>query len=342
MQSRRHAVALAFAALLSVAAQAQTYPSKPVRVVVPFPPGSGADIVTRIVVPRLADALGQQFVVDNRAGAAGHIGAEVVAHSAADGYTLLFTPASIAVSRALYTKLNYDLEKDFDTVALAASAPFVLVVHPSLPVKTLKDLVALAKARPGQLLYASTGNGGTPHLATELLKRDTGIDIVHVPYKGTPAAVTDLIGGQVQLMFANTLSVLPLTQSGKLRAIAISGAKRSGAAPQIPTVAESGVPGFDAATWFGILAPHGTSKDIVARLSSETVKIVQTSTVRNALLAQGADPIGMPAEQFAAYLKAEIAKWEKAVKATGVKIGGSVSVWARVTRAYYARHYEVE
>ena len=301
-------------------ASAQSYPAKAVRIVVPFPPGAGADIVTRLITAKLGSAFGQQFVVDNRAGAAGHIGAEVAAHAAPDGYTLLSTPASIVISRSLYPKLNYDIEKDLDPVVLIASAPFVLVVHPSLPARNVRELIALARAKPGELYYASTGNGGTPHLATEIFKMQAKIDIVHVPYKGTPPAVTDLLSGQVQLMFANTLSVLPHVRSGRLRALAISSIKRSAAAPELPTVAESGMPGFDVSTWFGMLAPRGTPKEIIDRLDGEVRKIVQMADVRARLISQGADPIGSTPEEFRAYLKSELVKWEKAVKAVGVRI----------------------
>ena len=307
-------------ALAIAHANAQSYPTKPVRVIVPFPPGSGVDIVTRLVTPKLADGLGQQFVADNRAGAAGNIGAEVAARAAPDGYTLLMAAASIAISQTLYRKLNYNLEKDFEPVALVASAPFVLVVHPSLPAGNVKGLVALAKAKPGGLTYASTGNGSTPHLTTEIFKLQAGINLVHVPYKGTPPAVTDLIAGQVTMMFANTLSVLPHVNTGRLRALAISSGKRSAAAPELPTVAESGMPGFDTSTWFGMLAPAGTSKDVVARLSGELRKIVQLPDIRKQLISQGADPVGTTAEQFGAHLRAEIAKWGKAVKASGARV----------------------
>ena len=301
------------------AACAQNYPSKPVRVVVSFPPGSGADIVARTVTPRLTEAFGQQFVVDNRAGASGNLGAEVAAHAVPDGYTLLFTPASVASSQALYAKLGYNLEKDLLPISMIASAPFVLVVHPSLPVKTVKDLIAMAKAKPGQLLYASTGNGGSPHLAMELFKMQAKIDIVHIPYKGTPPAVTDLIAGQVSMMFANTLSVLPYVNSGRLRALAISSAKRSAAAPALPTIAETGMPGFEATTWFGMLAPAGTPREILGRLTGEIRKVVQNKTVADALIAQGADPIGSTAEEFQARIRADIDKWARTIKAAGVR-----------------------
>ena len=306
-------------AVIASAAVAQSYPTKPVRVVVPFPPGAGADIVARTVMPRLADAFGQQFVVDNRAGAAGNLGAEVAAKAPPDGYTLLFAPASVASSQALYPKLGYSLEKDLEAVSMAAAAPFVLVVHPSLPVKSVKELIVMAKAKPGQLLYASTGNGGSPHLATELFKQQAGIDITHIPYKGTPPAVTDLIAGQVSLMFANTLSVLPYVNTGRLRALALSSAKRSAAAPSLPTIAESGMPGFDSTTWFGVLVPAGTPRDIVSKLGTEVRRIVHTKAVAEQLIAQGADPIGSTAEEFNARIKSDTAKFTAIIRKGGIR-----------------------
>jgi tripartite-type tricarboxylate transporter receptor subunit TctC len=306
-------------ALFASAACAQSYPTKPVRVVVSFPAGAGVDIVARTVMPKLADALGQQFVVDNRAGASGNLGSEVAAHAPPDGYRLLFTPASVASSQALYSKLNYNLVKDLEPISMVAAAPFVLVVHPSLPVKNVKELIAMAKAKPGQLLYASTGNGGSPHLATEMFKQQAKIDITHIPYKGTPPAVTDLIAGQVSMMFANTLSVLPYVNSGRLHALAISSAKRSAAAPTIPTIAENGMPGFDSVTWFGVLMPVGAPRDIVVKLNTELRRIVQTKAVTDQLIAQGADPIGSSAEEFAARIKTDIAKWTVIIKAAGIR-----------------------
>lgn len=301
-------------------AGAQDYPAKPVRVVVPFPPGAGVDIITRLITPKLASAFSQQFVVDNRSGAAGHIGAELAAHAPPDGYTLLLTPASIVISRSLYPKLSYDIEKDFDPVVLIASTPFVLVVHPSLPIKNVKQLIALAKAKPGELYFASTGNGSTPHLSTEVFKLRAKINITHVPYKGTPLALTDLLSGQVQMMFANMLSVLPFVKSGRLRALAVSSGKRSPAAPDLPTVAESGLPGFEAATWFGMFALAGTSKGIVTRLNAEVRKILSMPDIRERLISLGADPVGSTPEAFRAYVKSELVKWAKAAKAAGVGI----------------------
>jgi tripartite-type tricarboxylate transporter receptor subunit TctC len=317
--SRPHIVGALALALLASAAAAQNYPAKTVRVVVSFPPGAGVDIVARTVMPRVAESLGQPFVIDNRAGASGNLGSEVAAHAPPDGYTLLFTPASVASSQALYPKLGYNLLKDLEPISIVAAAPFVLVVHPSLPVKTVKELIAMAKARPGQLLYGSTGNGGSPHLAMELFKLEAKIDITHIPYKGTPPAVTDLIAGQVSMMFANTLSVLPYVNSGRLRALGISSAKRSAAAPSIPTIAETGMPGFDSTTWFGVLVPSGAPREVIIKLGTELRRIVQTKAVADLLIAQGADPIGSTAEEFAARIKSDIAKWTVTIKAAGIR-----------------------
>ena len=301
-------------------ANAQSYPAKPVRIIVPFPPGAGADITTRLFAPRLSEALGQSVVVENRAGAAGNIGAEVVARAAPDGYTLLTAPASIAISQTLYKKLSFDLLRDFQAVSMLASVPFLLVVHPSLPVKNVKDLIALAKARPGQLNYASTGNGSSPHLTAEMLKMQARIDAVHVPYKGTPLAVTDLLTGQVSFMFANALSMLPHVNSGRLRALGVTSAKRNAATPQLPTMAESGLPGFESGTWYALLAPAGTPREMVARLSAEIGKLTQHPDIRKKLVAQGAEALTMTPGETAAYIKSEVAKWGKVVEASGAKV----------------------
>jgi tripartite-type tricarboxylate transporter receptor subunit TctC len=313
---------LAPALLLAVAApaQAQPYPAKAVRLVVPFPPGSGADITTRLFAPRLSEALAQPVVVENRAGAAGNIGAEAVARAAPDGYTLLVAPASVAIGQTLFPKLAFDLVRDFQPVAMLASVPFVLVVHPSLPVKSVKDLVAFARARPGQVNYASTGNGSSPHLTGEMLKMQARLDVVHVPYKGTPQAVTDLLTGQVSFMFANALSVLPQVNAGRLRALAVTSARRSAATPQLPTVAESGLPGFESGTWFAVLAPAGAPREAVAKLNGEIARLTQHPDIREKLAAQGAEAITATPEQTAAHIRSEIAKWGKVVKASGAKV----------------------
>jgi len=307
-------------ALLAAQSQAQSYPVKPVRVLVGFPPGAGVDITTRLFMPELARAFGQQFVVDNRPGAAGNIAAEIAAKTPPDGYSLLSASAPIVMSQALYSKPNFNLERDFDPIAMMASAPFILVVHPSLPARSLKEFIALAKSKPGQMSFASTGSGSTPHLSMEMLKSQAGINLLHVPYKGTPQAVIDLLSGQVQAMFANTLSVLPQVKSGRLRALAISSARRSAAAPELPTVAESGMAGYESGTWFALLAPAGTPREIVNRLNAELGKIVATAEMKAKLLDQGADPVTMTPDQFRAFLKSELAKWTKVVKTVGIKL----------------------
>jgi len=307
-------------ALAATLAAAQPYPAKPVRIIVPFPPGSGADITTRLFAPRLSEALGQPFVVENRAGAAGNIGAEAVARAAPDGYTLLTAPASIAIGQTLYQKLPFDLARDFQPVAMLASVPFVLVVHPSLPVKSVKEFIAFARSRPGQVNYASTGNGSSPHLTAEMLRMQARIDVVHVPYKGTPQAVTDLLTGQVSFMFANALSVLPQVNAGRLRALGVTSAKRSAASPQLPTVAESGLPGFESGTWFAVLAPAGAPREAVTRLGAEIAKLTQHPDIREKLSAQGAEAVTMTPEQTAAHLRSEVAKWGKVVQASGAKV----------------------
>ena len=305
--------------VLSANTCAQTYPLKTVRIVVPFPAGAGADTTTRLFTPKLTEALTQQFIVDNRAGAAGNVGAEAAARAAPDGYTLLVAPASLASSQSLYKNLPFDLARDFEPIAMLASAPFVLAVHPSVPVKSVRELIAFTKSRPGQINFASTGIGGTNHLSAELFKSMAGIDIVHVPYKGTATAVPDLIGGQVSMMFTATLSSLPHVKAGRLRALAITGTKRSLAAPELPTVAESGLPGYESVTWFALLAPTGTARETIARLNAIIVKIGQTAEIRDRLVSQGAEPLGSTPEQLGAFIRSEITKWGKVVAASGVR-----------------------
>ncbi len=298
---------------------AQGYPERPVRIVVPFPAGAGADATARLFTPKLTEALGQQFIVDNRAGAAGNIGAESASRAAPDGYTLLVAPASLASSQSLYKKLNFDLVQDFAPIAMLASAPFVLAVHPSVPAGSVKELIAFAKFHPGQINFASTGVGGVNHLAGELFKSMAGIDIVHVPYKGTSTAIPDLIGGQVSMMFTSTLSSLPQVKTGRLRALGISSAKRSLAAPELPTIAESGVPGYESSTWFALLAPAGTSRAIIGQLNAMLTKIAQSPDIREHLITQGAEPQSGSPEQVGAYLRSEITKWAKVVTASGAR-----------------------
>jgi tripartite-type tricarboxylate transporter receptor subunit TctC len=306
----------------AVRAQAQVpaYPSKPVRVIVALAAGSGADLVARIVTAKLAEIFGQQFVIENRGGAGGNIGVEAAARAAPDGYTLLTISAGQAINPALYPKLNYNLEKDLEPIGLMAYAPLVLVVHPSLPVKSVAELIAFAKARPGKLYYASSGNGSSPHLAAEMFKAQAGVNIVHVPYKGSPQAVTDLIAGEVSLVLLAPSTVMSHVQSGRLRALAVCGRQRSVAAPGLPTMAEAGLPGFEAGTWTALLAPAGTAPDIITRLNRELANIVRAPDVRDRLAAQGFDALSSTPAEFAAYLRSEIAKWGKVVKATGVRV----------------------
>jgi tripartite-type tricarboxylate transporter receptor subunit TctC len=298
---------------------AQSYPTKAVRILIGFPPGAGSDIVTRLLTPGLTKALGQPFIVDNRPGATGNIAAELVARAPADGYTLLNVTATLAVNQSLYKKPPVDLLKDYEAVALLATLPFVLVVHPSLPVRSVKALVAFAQARPGQVSFASTGQGGSPHLTGEMLRTRAALNLLHVPYKGTPQATTDLISGQVTMMFANTASILPSVNAGRLRALAISSAGRSSAAPHIPTMMEAGYPGFDSGTWFGLAAPAGTPREPMQRLNAEVNRVVQQQDVREKLAAQGAEPLSGSAEQTAAFFRSEIDKWAQVVKAAGLK-----------------------
>ncbi len=316
---RAHLTMFAAGALLAAVAGAQSYPVRPVRVIVNFPPGAGVDIATRIVTAKLGEALGQQFVIDNRAGAAGNIGVELAARAAPDGYTLLSGTAAIAISQTIFSKISYDLNRDFAPVAMIASAPFVLAVHPALPAKTLQEVIALAKARPGQLTYATPGTGSSPHLAFELFKMQAGIDVLHVPYKGMVPAVTDVIGGSVSMTLGNTLTVMPNVRNGRLRGIAITTAKRSAIAPELPTFSEAGLPGFQSGTWYAILAPAKTPRDIVAKLNSAVIKIVHEPDVSAKLLAQGAEPLNATPEQMREFLSAEIVKWGKVAKASGAK-----------------------
>ena len=317
-QYRRPALAVALL-VAAGGAGAQQYPQKPIRMLAISAPGGGTDLLARTYSQGMADALGQTIVIDNKPGGGGIIATETLAKSQPDGYTLLMTNTSHSVLPSLHKKLPYDVLKDFAPVSLVALTHSLLLVHPSMPVKSVKDLIAMAKAKPGQLLYASTGNGGSPHLATEMFKQQANIDITHIPYKGTPPAVTDLIAGQVSMMFANTLSVLPYVNSGRLRALAISSIKRSAAAPSLPTIAESGMPGFDSVTWFGLLAPTGVPREAINRLNPELRRIVQSKALADLLIAQGADPIGSSAEEFAARIKADIAKFTVIIKTAGVR-----------------------
>jgi tripartite-type tricarboxylate transporter receptor subunit TctC len=312
-------IAIMLCALTATAAE-QIYPQRPVRVIVTFPPGAGSDVATRLVATKLGETFGRQFVIDNRAGAAGNIGVDLAAHAAPDGYTLLSVTAAAAISQSAYRKVSFDLARDFAPVAPLASAPFVLAVHPSVPAKSLKELIEIAKAKPGQYSYATPGSGSSPHVAGELLKLELGINLLHVPYKGTVPAIADVIAGNVSMALANTLVALPAVKSGRLRAIAITSATRSSMAPDIPTVAESALPGFQAGTWYGLLAPKGISRDIVATLNREVSRIVQLPDIREKLAALGAEPMTGTPEQFGAFVRSEVARWAKVVKAARIQL----------------------
>ena len=298
---------------------ARDWPTRPVRLIVPFPPGSGVDIVSRHVAPRLSEGLGQPVVVDNRGGAGGVVGAEVAAKSPADGYTLLMGTAGILTVVPALAKVNYNVQRDFSPVSVVASVPSVLVVHPSLPVKTVRDLVTLARSRPGTINYATTGNGTLPHLAAEFLRLRASIDIVHVPYKGSAPAITDLLGGQVEMFFANMLSAMPHITSGRLRAVAVSSVKRSAVLPAIPTMIEAGYPDFEASTWFGLLAPSGVPPEILQRLHAEVVKLLAGKELQQRLASEGAVVVGNTPAEFAAYIRDETEKWTRVVKAAKIR-----------------------
>jgi len=313
-------VSIIAGSLLACACIAQPYPLKPVRVIVNFPPGAGSDIATRLVTAKLTEMMGQQFLVDNRAGAAGNIGIEVAARAAPDGYTLLTATAAAAISQTMFSKIPFDLNRDFTPIAMIASAPFVLAVHPAVPAKSLQELIVLAKSRPGQLSYATPGTGSSPHLAGELLKMQAGIDLLHVPYKGMVPAITDVIGGNVSIIFGNTLVVLPNMRNGRVRGLAITSAKRSSMAPELPTIAESGFPDFESGTWYGMMAPARTPREVVARLSDAVTRSVQLPDVREKLIAQGAEPLSSNPAQMAEFVRSEIVKWGKVAKAAGIRV----------------------
>jgi len=301
-------------------AAAQNYPNKPIRMVSPFAAGGGVDFTARLVGQRITEGIGQTVIVENRAGAGGVIGTEVVARAAPDGYTLLLGSAGpLTILPGLSAKLPYDPLKDLAPITLVTSMPFVLVVHPSLPVKNVKELLALARAKPGQLNFASPGNGSTTHLAAELLKTSANVDMVHVPYKGVAPAVTDLLAGQVQFMSGDLSTVMPQVRAGKLRALAVTSAKRSSQVPELPTVAEGGVPGFDASGWFGVLAPAATPVEIVTRLNAVIVKGISTPDARERLASLGGDVVGGTPAEFAAFMRADLAKWTKLIKTIGLK-----------------------
>jgi tripartite-type tricarboxylate transporter receptor subunit TctC len=313
--------ASAFAALHGLSEAAQPYPTRPIRIVVAYTPAGATDILARTIGQKMNEAWGQPVIIDNRPGANGNIGTEYAAKAQADGHTFLMTTAGPhGINPSLYRKLGYDAVKDFAAVSLVALVPNLFVVNNSLPVKDVKGFIAYAKANPGKLSYGSPGPGSTAHLSMELFKSMTGINIVHVPYKGSAGVLTDVMGGQIAATMDNMPAYLPQVKAGKIRALAVTPAKRSPAAPDIPTIAESGVPGYASTAWFGLVAPAATPKDVIAKLSTETARILQMPDVKARLSDLGADPVGSTPEQFAAHIKAEIAKWAKVIKDAHVEL----------------------
>ena len=305
--------------VIGAVAIAQTYPTRPVRLIVGFPPGGAADILGRIAAQQLTERLGQQFVVDNRGGAGGLVATEISAKAAPDGYTLLFTSIPHVINPHLYKKVQYDAVKDFAPVVQFVTVPLMMAANPSLPAKTVKDLIAYVKSQPGKINYASGGSGASSHLAMELFKSMAGIDINHIPYKGTGPLITDLIGGQVGLTIASAVPLSPQVRAGKLRGMAVTGPKRSPSFPDLPAIAET-VPGYEVVNWFGVLAPAGTSAAIVTRVNAELNAALGVSSIKEILRAQGADAVGGSADQFARIIRADFPKWARVVRESGARV----------------------
>ena len=316
-------IAAAFVAVLLAApglVAAQTYPSKPLRIIIPFPPGGATDIAGRYIAQKFGETFGQQTIPDNRGGANGTFGLELAAKAPPDGHTLVVgQTGNLAISPGL-TKVAYDPARDFAPISLLIASPHALALHPSLPARSLKDLVALARSKPGQLNYASTGSGSAGHLGMELLKKATHMDLLHVPYKGANPGLTDLVAGHVTLMFTSVLSTAAVQKAGKVRVIAVGSMQRSPSLPEVPTIAESGHPGFEVISWWGLLAPAATPKEIVARLNNEIVKLMASPDARDRIGALGADIVTTTPERFAAYIKSEQAKWGQAIRDSGAKV----------------------
>jgi len=312
-----YAMVAAFATPMAMAQP--VYPNKPIRMIVPFPPGGPNDILGRVVAAKLTEQLGQQVVVDNRGGAGGIIGAEIAARSAADGHTLLLSgTASMAINPGLHKKLPYVPLKDFAPISMLATAPSLLTVHPSLAVRSVKDLITLAQAKPGKLNFVSAGHGTPPHLAGELFKSMTGVDMVHVPYKGGGPALADLLAGQVELYFSGISSVLPFVKENRLRGVAVTSAKRTAVLPDTPTVSESGLPGFEVSNWYAVAAPAATPPAIIKRLNAEILTVLTVPELKKRFFELAADPFGSTPEQLAAYNRTELVKWARAIKAAGI------------------------
>ena len=312
-------ILLALALFFPFVIYSQPYPSRPIRLVVTYPAGGGADTMARLISPRLGEALGQPVVVENRGGASGTIAADLVAKSAPDGHTLMLDATAFAVNPSLYPKLPYDPDKAFAPVTLLALFPNVVLVHPSNPVSSIRELVAKIKAEPGKIAFASSGNGSAQHLAAELFRQRAGLDMVHVPYKGGGPALIDVMGGQVPLYFGNMASALPHVKNGKLKALAITGSKRSAAAPDLPTVAESGMPGYQVYEWNAIFAPAGTPPAIVNRLQAEIAKVVKIPEVRDRMLALGGEIVASSPADLGAWVREQTASWAKVVRASNIK-----------------------
>jgi len=318
---RLSAMAAAFVlALASGTADAQSYPSKPVRFIVGFPPGGATDVVARTISQKLGDALGQAVVVDNRPGAASNIAGELVATSPKDGHTIFLGTVSTSINPSLYRKLPYDPQRDFAPVTQVTSTPFIVAVHPSMPARDLKELIALAKTRPGAITYASAGSGSGGHLFVEMFASMARVKLLHVPYKGAAPATTATLSGETQVLFDNIVTTLAHTRSGKLRGLAVTTAQRSAAAPELVTVAEAGVPGYDANAWFGVFVPAGAPQPVIERLHSEIVKILKIPDTRKTFLSLGAEPAGSTPAEFGRFFADEVAKWAKVVKFSGAQV----------------------
>ena len=312
--------ALGIMLIVALPVLAQSYPSKPIRLVLPYPPGGGTDVIARPLAQKLTEQLGQQVIVDNRGGAGGNIGMEFVAKSPADGYTLLFAlTAQYAVNPSLYPKLPYDPVRDYAPISLLANAPYLLVVHPALPAKSVAELVALVKARPGQLSYSSSGNGSGAHLAGEMLRSLARVEIVHVPYKGAGPAMPDLIAGQVQLSFITYTAAGPHIKTGRLRALGVTTAKRSPTLPDLPAIGET-VAGYDSAVWYGFAAPAGTPPEVVAKLNIEVLRVLAAPDFRSRITLEAVSPIGSTPEEFGSFMRSEIVRWAKVVRDSGAKV----------------------
>ncbi len=319
-QTLRSLLLAAMCCLLAASVQAQPYPSKPVRVVVPYPPGGPTDIVARVLFQQVAESTGQQFVIDNRAGAGGNIGAEHVAKSPADGYTVLIGTTAHAINMSLFKSLNYDVQKDLAPVSLLTQGPLVLVTHPQFPANSVKELIDMAKAKPGSLNFASSGNGQSTHLSSELFNSLAGTKMVHVPYKGSAPALSDLMTGQVGIMFDTTLSAMPFVRAGKLKALGVTSPQRTPAAPDVPTIAESGLPGYEVFAWNGVFVPAGTPKPIVTQLNEEIRKAMQLPQVRDKFSAQGFAASWNTPDQFGVFVRNEVDKWARTIKASGTTL----------------------